>query len=69
MFLVDRIGRKFTIILACVPKVVSGLLYVFATEVWMLLLGRAIAGASDAIVFTVLPMYASEIASVSRLGL
>ncbi|KOB75597.1 Sugar transporter 11, partial [Operophtera brumata] len=48
MCLVDRIGRKYTILVACVPKVASGLLYIFASEVWMLLLGRAIAGASDA---------------------
>lgn len=64
-FLVDRIGRKYTVILACLPKLVICLLFLFAKEVWMILLGRGIGGVTDAMLFTVVPMYASEIASVS----
>lgn len=61
----DRLGRKFTIFLACVVRMAVGFLYIFATEVWMILLGRAILGAADSAIFTVLPMYASEVANVS----
>ncbi|XP_037301772.1 facilitated trehalose transporter Tret1-like [Manduca sexta] len=62
-YLVDKIGRKYCIILSCVPKILVGLLFTFASEVWMLMLGRALLGISDAFVFTVVPIYASEIAS------
>lgn len=47
----------------CLPKFVTGFVYIYATEVWMLLLGRALVGIADAGIFTILPMYASEIAS------
>lgn len=62
-YLVDRIGRKSCIIISCLPKILVGFLYIFASEVWMLLLGRAILGISDIYAFNTVPMYASEIAS------
>ncbi|KAG6463786.1 hypothetical protein O3G_MSEX014074 [Manduca sexta] len=52
-YLVNKIGRKYCIILSCVPKILVGLLFTFASEVWMLMLGRALLGISDAFVFTV----------------
>lgn len=61
--LVDRIGRKFCIIIGCVPKLAVGFLYLYANDVWMLLVGRALLGICDAFVFIVVPMYASEISS------
>ncbi|KAI5645564.1 sugar transporter domain-containing protein [Phthorimaea operculella] len=62
-YLVDNIGRKYSVIAACVPRLIVCLLYTFASEVWMLLLGRGITGVIDCLVLTVVPMYASEIAS------
>ncbi|CAB3227756.1 unnamed protein product [Arctia plantaginis] len=62
-FLVDIVGRKYGLILACLPKLVAGFIFIFATEVWLVLLGRALVGISDSAIFTLVPMYASEIAS------
>ncbi|KAM3959866.1 facilitated trehalose transporter Tret1-like [Aphomia sociella] len=61
--LLDRIGRKRCIILSCVPKLATCLLFTFATEIWILLLGRAIGAVADVFSFTVVPTYTSEIAS------
>lgn len=52
-------------LIAAAPKVAVGALFTFASEPWMLLLGRAISGVSDTFIFNVIPIYASEIASVS----
>ncbi|XP_026754181.2 facilitated trehalose transporter Tret1-like [Galleria mellonella] len=61
--LLDRIGRKQCIILSSVPKVVMCLIFTFATEIWMLMLGRALGAVADIFSFTVVPTYASEVAS------
>ncbi|PZC74816.1 hypothetical protein B5X24_HaOG207129 [Helicoverpa armigera] len=61
--LIDRMGRKPCLILVSLPKLVAGFIFIYANEVWMLLLGRALIGVADAGIFTLLPMYASEIAS------
>ncbi|CAG4967146.1 unnamed protein product [Parnassius apollo] len=63
--LLDSIGRKYCVILTSVPKIIVCCLFIFATDVWMLILGRALIGMTDSLVFTVVPVYASEIASVS----
>ncbi|KAJ8715692.1 hypothetical protein PYW07_010174 [Mythimna separata] len=61
--LIDRLGRKLCLLLVILPKFAAGFVFIFAKELWMILLGRALVGASDAGVFVLLPMYASEIAS------
>ncbi|XP_028159618.1 facilitated trehalose transporter Tret1-like [Ostrinia furnacalis] len=68
ILLVDRIGRKRCILLAAAPKLAVGLLLTLASDVWMLLLGRLICGVCDLLVFTVVPMYAAEIASTTVRG-
>ncbi|KAJ0170729.1 hypothetical protein K1T71_013501 [Dendrolimus kikuchii] len=62
-YLVDRIGRKLCIIIGCLPKFIAGFLFLYAYDVWMLLVGRALLGIADAFVFIVVPMYASEVSS------
>jgi MFS family permease len=62
--LVDRIGHKWFILLAMLPKLGGALLMLFATKIWMLIVGRALDGISVMNLFTVIPAYASEIASV-----
>lgn len=62
----DILGRKYGLILACLPKLVANFMFIFATEVWMLLFGRALMGISGTAILTIVPIYASEIASVSR---
>lgn len=66
VFCVDVIGRKYTLLLfACFPKIILCLLYIFANKFWLLLMGRALSGMVDSIVLIIVPMYASEVASVS----
>ncbi|XP_063629859.1 facilitated trehalose transporter Tret1-like [Cydia splendana] len=62
-FLVDRIGRKYCVIISYVPRIIMCVALTFASKLWVVLLGRALSGLCDAITFTVVPMYASEIAS------
>lgn len=54
-------------ILACVPRLIMCVLFIFASQVWMLILGRAICGLSDAFIIAVAATYISEIASVSNI--
>ncbi|XP_059045578.1 facilitated trehalose transporter Tret1-like [Achroia grisella] len=61
--LLDRIGRRQCIILSCVPKMIMCLIFTFATEIWMLMLGRVFGAIADTFTFTVVPTYASEVAS------
>ncbi|XP_026322942.1 facilitated trehalose transporter Tret1-like isoform X2 [Hyposmocoma kahamanoa] len=69
VFFVDVIGRKYTLLLfACFPKIILCLLYIFANKFWLLLMGRALSGMVDSIVLIIVPMYASEVASVEIRG-
>lgn len=65
--IVDRLGRKYSLILITLPKLVACFMFIYASDVWMLLLGRALLGMGDVGTFTILPMYSSEVASVSGL--
>ncbi|CAH0592764.1 unnamed protein product [Chrysodeixis includens] len=62
-FLVDTLGRKYSLIMLALPKILACFLFVFAKEVWVLMLGRALLGMGDVGTFTILPMYSSEVAS------
>ncbi|KPJ21147.1 Facilitated trehalose transporter Tret1 [Papilio machaon] len=66
--LIDSIGRKYCVILACIPKMIVSIIYIFASDVWMLILGRALIGVTDSFIFTVVPIYSSEIASKEMRG-
>ncbi|XP_047993649.1 facilitated trehalose transporter Tret1-like [Leguminivora glycinivorella] len=61
--LVDFVGRKQCVILSSAARLAAALLFLFASEVWMLIFGRAIVGLSEGILLSVIPVYASEIAS------
>ncbi|XP_049880478.1 facilitated trehalose transporter Tret1-like [Pectinophora gossypiella] len=67
-YLVDRIGRKYSAILVCLPRLLVCLLFTLASRVWMLILGRIIGDVTDMLTVTVVPMYATEIASVQFRG-
>ncbi|XP_045780664.1 facilitated trehalose transporter Tret1-like isoform X2 [Maniola jurtina] len=66
--LLDAIGRKYSFLLICLPKFLMAVLFIFATEVWMLIVGRVIMGVGDSFLFMVAPIYASEIASKEHRG-
>ncbi|KAJ8709789.1 hypothetical protein PYW08_009793 [Mythimna loreyi] len=62
-FLMDRLGRKTCIILGFIPRLVMCFSLMFASEVWVLYFGRALDGLANVLVFSIVPTYASEIAS------
>ncbi|KAL4708535.1 hypothetical protein ACJJTC_014143 [Scirpophaga incertulas] len=64
----DILGRKYSIIILNFPSVIGYLLLIFASELWHLILGRALVGASMLFLLTVIPAYASEISSTSIRG-
>ncbi|XP_014371093.2 facilitated trehalose transporter Tret1-like [Papilio machaon] len=66
--LIDRIGRKYCVILTCVPKILISIVFIFAKEAWVLILGRAVIGSADFFLFTAVPIYASEIADKETRG-
>ncbi|KAL7305571.1 hypothetical protein TKK_0002304 [Trichogramma kaykai] len=67
--IVDRIGRKNTMIAAGLPLCLSWLLMIlFADNLWILYLTRFLAGMSQGISYCVCPMYIGEIASTSARG-
>ncbi|KAL0861069.1 hypothetical protein ABMA27_009580 [Loxostege sticticalis] len=67
-FLLDRIGRKRCILLAAAPKLAVGLLLTLGADVWALLLARGACGACDMLLFSVVPVYAAEVASTKVRG-
>ncbi|XP_066590321.1 facilitated trehalose transporter Tret1-like isoform X2 [Prorops nasuta] len=68
LFLMDRIGRKGTLIVGTVPKVASWLLIGFAGDTGLLLLGRCLAGIGCGVTYAVMPMYLGEISSTRSRG-
>ncbi|XP_068625496.1 facilitated trehalose transporter Tret1-like [Battus philenor] len=66
--LLDSLGRKYCVLLGCVPKTIGVFLYIFATDVWMLILGRLLFGLADSFVFIGVSIYASEVATKNTRG-
>ncbi|XP_072934071.1 facilitated trehalose transporter Tret1-like [Epargyreus clarus] len=67
-YLIHTIGRKYTLILAMVPKLCACCLFLFGREIWMIIMGRALFMVGDSAVLVAVPVYASEIASKERRG-
>ncbi|XP_031356504.1 facilitated trehalose transporter Tret1-like [Photinus pyralis] len=67
--LVDRIGRKATILLTALPFFGAWLAVGFARAFPVLLLARLVAGIGDGICFCALPIYLNEIAEPEVRGL
>ncbi|XP_013142078.1 PREDICTED: solute carrier family 2, facilitated glucose transporter member 8-like [Papilio polytes] len=63
--LLDSIGRKYCVVMGCVPKIIGVTIYILATEVWMLIVARLMFGLSDSFILMSVPVYTSEIATVS----
>lgn len=60
----EKLGRKFAIVLATVPQLISWLLIAYGSNVTYLYVSRMLAGISSGGIFAVLPVYVSEIAEV-----
>ncbi|CAK7290841.1 Solute carrier family 2, facilitated glucose transporter member 8 [Vulpes lagopus] len=68
-WLVDRAGRKLSLLLCTVPFVVGFVVITAAQDVWMLLGGRLLTGLACGIASLVAPVYISEIAYPAVRGL
>ncbi|XP_017771113.1 PREDICTED: facilitated trehalose transporter Tret1-like [Nicrophorus vespilloides] len=67
--LLDKIGRKKTILLTGVPYIVSWVIIAFCKNVELMYTARFLAGIADGLTFTAVPMYLGEIADPNIRGL
>lgn len=65
----DKIGRKPTLLILSVPLFASFMILAFAKVIVLYYIARFIAGLAMGGSFTIIPMYAAEIAEVSNRGL
>ncbi|KAK0086477.1 hypothetical protein PV325_003136 [Microctonus aethiopoides] len=68
-YLAERWGRRITLLLSVIPFSLCWLLIAVANTVEIIYVARLIGGVALAIPFTVLPMYAGEIAEISIRGI
>ncbi|XP_063000819.1 solute carrier family 2, facilitated glucose transporter member 8 isoform X2 [Elgaria multicarinata webbii] len=61
-YLVDKAGRKLSLMFCAVPYVFGFLTIVSAQNVWMLYVGRLLSGLASGVTSLVVPVYISEIA-------
>ncbi|XP_048508261.1 facilitated trehalose transporter Tret1-2 homolog [Athalia rosae] len=61
--LIDKIGRKLTLLLTSVPLICSGVLLCVAQGYWWLIAARFIAGIGTGMSYVASPMYVAEISS------
>ncbi|KAM4696989.1 solute carrier family 2, facilitated glucose transporter member 8 [Rhinophrynus dorsalis] len=59
-WIVDRIGRKLSLMLCSVPFVLGFTLIISAQNIWMLLIGRLLTGLASGVTSLVVPVYISE---------
>lgn len=67
--LLDRIGRKNTILLSSLPFIISWLMIANSPNIYVLYAARIMAGIADGLAFTAVPMYLGEIAEPKIRGL
>ncbi|NXN10831.1 GTR8 protein, partial [Indicator maculatus] len=60
-YLVDKVGRKLSLMLCSVPYVFGYLVIISAQNVWMLYFGRMLSGLASGITSLVVPVYISEV--------
>ncbi|XP_028159615.1 facilitated trehalose transporter Tret1-like [Ostrinia furnacalis] len=66
--IVDRVGRKYGLLLVYLPKLVACLLFIFGTRIWALMLARSIEGVSLAFSYVSASTYTAEIADKNIRG-
>ncbi|XP_050447744.1 facilitated trehalose transporter Tret1-like isoform X1 [Cataglyphis hispanica] len=66
--LMDNIGRKGTLLVTTIPKIISWLFIGLSTSVSFIYVGRILAGLGCGITYAVMPMYLGEISSKRTRG-
>lgn len=64
----DKLGRKRTLLLLTAPFLLSWVIIIFASRLWLIYLARFIIGAAVGAACVVVPTYISEIAETSTRG-
>ncbi|XP_032088864.1 solute carrier family 2, facilitated glucose transporter member 8 isoform X1 [Thamnophis elegans] len=59
-YVVDKIGRKLSLMLCAIPYVFGFLVIISAQNIWMLYLGRLLCGLASGVTSLVVPIYISE---------
>ncbi|KAM9256692.1 solute carrier family 2, facilitated glucose transporter member 8 isoform 2-T2 [Cariama cristata] len=60
-YLVDKVGRKLSLMLCSIPYVFGYVVIISAQNVWMLYFGRTLTGLASGITSLVVPVYISEV--------
>ncbi|XP_072208502.1 solute carrier family 2, facilitated glucose transporter member 8 isoform X2 [Excalfactoria chinensis] len=68
-YLVDKIGRKLSLMLCSIPYVSGYIVIISAQNIWMLYFGRILTGLASGITSLVVPVYISEISHTSVRGM
>ncbi|XP_044014253.1 facilitated trehalose transporter Tret1-2 homolog [Aphidius gifuensis] len=68
IFLMDKIGRKWTLLAAALPKIISWIVIGLAKNSHALYAGRITAGIGCGIAYSVLPMYIGEVSTKRTRG-
>lgn len=66
--LMDNIGRKGTLLITTIPKILSWIIIGVSTSVSIMYIGRILAGIGCGITYAVMPMYLGEISSKRTRG-
>ncbi|XP_048508497.1 facilitated trehalose transporter Tret1-2 homolog [Athalia rosae] len=66
--IIDKLGRKMSLLISTVPNIVAGILLAVSTNFWGLIAARFIAGMALGIPLIALPIYAGEIATDEMRG-
>lgn len=66
--LMDNIGRKGTLLVTTIPKILSWIIIGLSTSVPIIYVGRILAGIGCGITYAVMPMYLGEISSKRTRG-
>ena len=68
LLLMDRVGRKWTLLIATIPKISSWIIFACAQDYWAFYIGRFLAGIGTGVTYCVIPMYVGEVSTKRTRG-
>ncbi|NWS76907.1 GTR8 protein, partial [Crotophaga sulcirostris] len=68
-YLVDKVGRKLSLMLCSIPYVFGYMVIISAQSIWMLYVGRVLTGVASGITSLVVPVYISEVSHPTVRGM